>query len=130
MAAARDKALRMQAHQGQGESNGTRDTEHAQNEAKSTKDVRFGPSKREYYTNEESTGHPVVLGSDTVYSSTKKAARILGLKYRIVPAPRGAGFALTSQAFSKAIDGCLSDGLQPVFVTATIGENFNLFFKT
>ena len=70
----------------------------------------------------EAAGRFVVLGSDTTHSSSEKAARILGLKYRSVAAPREDGFSMTARALEEVIDDCHSSGLYPIFVTATIGK--------
>lgn len=63
----------------------------------------------------------VALGSDQSHSSTAKAAGILGLRYRSVPAPAATGFRVTGAALRAAVDECAAQGLIAVYFTATIG---------
>lgn len=63
----------------------------------------------------------VALGSEHAHSSTHKAANIAGTKYRSVPAPKDTGFTMTGAALRRKIEGCKSQGLEPFYITATLG---------
>lgn len=63
----------------------------------------------------------VALGSDHAHSSTQKAANIAGTRFRSVPAPRASGFRMTASALRRAIEECKADGLEPFYLTATLG---------
>ncbi|KAF2826053.1 PLP-dependent transferase [Ophiobolus disseminans] len=126
MVAARDRALRMERERKQaGRVNWFNCAKKLPNAAEDVDDGigvnGSGPPIPGCYTSEESMSHFVVLGSETTHSSTKKAARILGLQFKTVLAPRDAGFAMTGSALAGAIQECLDDELQPIFVTATLG---------
>ncbi|KAH8803204.1 pyridoxal phosphate-dependent transferase [Xylogone sp. PMI_703] len=63
----------------------------------------------------------VALGSTSTHSSTQKAAQIAGVRYRSIPVSRENNFALTAPDLEKAILECKAEGLEPMFLTATIG---------
>ncbi|KAK7743159.1 hypothetical protein SLS53_004244 [Cytospora paraplurivora] len=63
----------------------------------------------------------VVLGSSACHSSTRKAARILGLRYLAVPVSSATGYRLTGPALAEALGVCRSKGWEPFFLTATLG---------
>lgn len=63
----------------------------------------------------------VALGSASCHSSTKKAARILGVRYAAVPAPSATGFAMTGPALAGTLAACRARGWEPFFLTATLG---------
>lgn len=63
----------------------------------------------------------VALGSEHAHSSTHKGANIVGTKYRSVPAPKDTGFTMTGAALRKKIEECKSQGLEPFYLTATLG---------
>lgn len=63
----------------------------------------------------------VALGSEATHSSTQKAAQIAGIRYRSIPVSRENDFALTGADLEKALLECKAEGLEPMFLTATIG---------
>lgn len=63
----------------------------------------------------------VALGSAAAHSSTKKAARILGVRYAEVPTSSAANFAMTGDALRETLEGLRARGLEPFFLTATLG---------
>ncbi len=66
-------------------------------------------------------GKLVALGSEMAHSSTQKAAQIAGVRYRSVPASLQDGFAMTGTALQKTIDECKAKGLEPFYLTTTLG---------
>lgn len=66
-------------------------------------------------------GRLVALGSAACHSSTKKAAKILGVRYVAVPAGRAAGFAMTGPALRDALAACRAKGWEPFFLTVALG---------
>lgn len=63
----------------------------------------------------------VALGSEAAHSSTKKAARILGVRYVAVPTSSASNFAMTGDALKQTLEECKGKGLEPFFLTATLG---------
>ncbi|RFU34008.1 hypothetical protein B7463_g2300, partial [Scytalidium lignicola] len=63
----------------------------------------------------------VALGSASTHSSTQKAAQIAGVRYRSIPVSRENNFALTGHDLEKVLLECKAQGLEPIFLTATIG---------
>lgn len=63
----------------------------------------------------------VALGSAACHSSTKKAAKILGVRYVAAAAPAAAGFAMTGAALAKTLAECRAKGWEPFFLTAALG---------
>jgi aromatic-L-amino-acid decarboxylase len=63
----------------------------------------------------------VALGSDGTHSSTKKAAQILGVRFATVPVSEENGFAMTGDALAKKLDELKAKGLEPFYLTATLG---------
>lgn len=66
-------------------------------------------------------GRLVALGSAACHSSTRKAAKILGVRYAAVPAPAGTGYAMTGPALAAVLEQCRDKGWEPFFLTATLG---------
>lgn len=66
-------------------------------------------------------GKLVALGSETAHSSTQKAAQIAGVRYRSVPVDEKTGYAMQGSSFRQVVDKCITDGLQPFYITATLG---------
>ncbi|EFX03049.1 aromatic-l-amino-acid decarboxylase [Grosmannia clavigera kw1407] len=66
-------------------------------------------------------GRLVALGSAAAHSSTKKAARILGLRYRSVPVAPADGYRMTATALRQTLADVRAAGLEPFFLTATFG---------
>ncbi|WAO96130.1 Hypothetical protein NCS54_01379200 [Fusarium falciforme] len=63
----------------------------------------------------------VVLGSAGTHSNTKKAAQILGVRFIAVPVDEEKGFAMQASDLAHVLDGLASRGLEPFFITATLG---------
>ncbi len=63
----------------------------------------------------------VALGSDQAHSSTHKAALIAGVRYRSVPTSKKNDFAMTGAALTATITELKSRGLEPFFLTTSLG---------
>ena len=63
----------------------------------------------------------VAVASDTAHSCTKKAARVLGIRFAGVPVQRETDFTLTAPNLDAKLTELRRKGLQPFFVTATFG---------
>ncbi|EDN11123.1 predicted protein [Histoplasma mississippiense (nom. inval.)] len=63
----------------------------------------------------------VVLGSDQTHSCTAKGARIAGVRYRAIPTRLEENLAMTGDALRRMLEQCERDGLEPFFLTATMG---------
>lgn len=66
-------------------------------------------------------GRLVALGSAACHSSTKKAAKILGVRYAAVPAGADTGFAMTGPALRATLASCRAKGWEPFFLTVALG---------
>ena len=69
----------------------------------------------------ELRGKLVALGSDQAHSSTKKAAIIAGTRFRSLTTERSDSYALTGKTLRTKIEELQSKGLQPYYLTVTIG---------
>lgn len=63
----------------------------------------------------------VALGSDQSHSSTAKGAKILGVKYKEIPAKIENQLAVTGADFDAILEECRREGLEPFYVTACLG---------
>jgi aromatic-L-amino-acid decarboxylase len=63
----------------------------------------------------------VALGSEAVHSSTQKAAQIAGVRYRSIPVAQADEYALTGAGLEEVLKECKAKGLEPFFLTTTIG---------
>ncbi|KAJ4390763.1 hypothetical protein N0V93_004361 [Gnomoniopsis smithogilvyi] len=63
----------------------------------------------------------VALGSAACHSSTKKAAKILGVRYVAVPASSATDFAMTGPALAETLATCKAKGWEPFFLTVALG---------
>ena len=63
----------------------------------------------------------VALGNDQSHSSTAKAAKLLGVKCKEIPTELGDALALTGSGYEQALRECQEQGLEPFYVTTTIG---------
>jgi len=63
----------------------------------------------------------VAIGSEAAHSSTQKAAQICGVRYRSVPVQKEDDFAMTGAGLEKVLQECKSQGLEPFYLTATMG---------
>jgi aromatic-L-amino-acid/L-tryptophan decarboxylase len=63
----------------------------------------------------------VALGSEASHSSTQKAAQICGVRYRSIPVSKESNFALTGSALEEVLKECKAQGLEPFYLTTTLG---------
>ncbi|KAM0296910.1 hypothetical protein HYE67_005534 [Fusarium culmorum] len=63
----------------------------------------------------------VALGSPGSHLSTKKAAQVLGVRFVAIPVTEEDGFAMTGRAVTKTVAELRAQGLEPFYLTATIG---------
>lgn len=63
----------------------------------------------------------VALGSSACHSSTKKAAKILGVRYLAVPVSSKTNYAMTGPALWDTLAMCRAKGWEPFFLTAALG---------
>lgn len=63
----------------------------------------------------------VALGSAGAHSSTKKAAKILGIRFDTVPIDAASGYAMTGEALRTKLAQLRAKGLEPFYLTATLG---------
>ena len=66
-------------------------------------------------------GRLVALGSEQSHSSTAKAALVTGVRYRSIPTRMEDDFALTGHGLRIALDECAREGLEPFYLTTTLG---------
>ncbi len=66
-------------------------------------------------------GKMVALASSATHSSTKKAAIVLGLRFRTIPVTAEDSYSLSGEKLAKAVAECRAKGLEPFFLTATLG---------
>ena len=69
----------------------------------------------------EVRGRMVALGSEQSHSSTAKAAIIAGVRYRSVHCKLEDDLALTGAGLQAMLDSCEHDGLEPFYLTTTLG---------
>jgi aromatic-L-amino-acid/L-tryptophan decarboxylase len=75
---------------------------------------------------DEKRGRLVALGSEMAHSCTQKAALIAGTKFRAIPAELEDNFVLTGKNFRNMVDQCRLEGLEPFYLTASLGRNLLL----
>ena len=63
----------------------------------------------------------VALGSDQSHSSTAKAAKILGVKYKEIPVNMENQLAVTGTDFDAILEECRREGLEPFYATTCLG---------
>ena len=63
----------------------------------------------------------VALGSEQSHSSTAKAAIIAGVKYKAIATHLEDDLALTGADFEQALQECKQEGLEPFYITSTLG---------
>ncbi|KAL9116772.1 MAG: hypothetical protein Q9187_006697 [Circinaria calcarea] len=66
-------------------------------------------------------GRLVALGSEMSHSSTQKATLVAGTKYRSVPVRIEDRFSMTGSSLQDTIERCYHDGLEPFYLTLTLG---------
>jgi aromatic-L-amino-acid decarboxylase len=63
----------------------------------------------------------VALATTLTHSSAKKAALILGCRFRAIKVKEEDGYALTKEGLKAALDECRAQGLEPFFLAVTLG---------
>lgn len=63
----------------------------------------------------------VAIATSATHSSTKKAAQILGIRFVTIPVTSSTSYALTSSLLTTTLTTLLASGLEPFFLTATLG---------
>lgn len=63
----------------------------------------------------------VALGSTAVHSCTRKAAKMLGVRYVAIPVSSETKFAVTGEALAKTLEMCKTKGWEPFYLTSTLG---------
>ncbi|KIX02774.1 uncharacterized protein Z518_08716 [Rhinocladiella mackenziei CBS 650.93] len=66
-------------------------------------------------------GRLVALSSDQTHSSTQKGALIAGTRYRSIPTKLENGLSLQREELEAALAQCEADGLEPYYITLTLG---------
>lgn len=66
-------------------------------------------------------GRLVALGTSESHSATAKAAMIAGVRYRAIPLQIEDDLALTGKGLQAALDQCKQKGLEPFYLTTTLG---------
>ena len=66
-------------------------------------------------------GNLVVLGSEMSHSSTERVAMVVGAAFRAVPVRAKNNFSMTGEDLSLVLEQCRKEGLEPFFLTATLG---------
>ncbi|KAI9826132.1 MAG: hypothetical protein M1832_000581 [Thelocarpon impressellum] len=66
-------------------------------------------------------GKLVALGSEMAHSSTQKAALITGVRFRTIPTSATDDFAMRGESLRRELEKCWQDGLEPFYLTATLG---------
>ena len=66
-------------------------------------------------------GRLTALGSEESHSSTAKAALIAGVRYKSVSTAIEDHLALTGEGVRIALDECAREGLEPFYITTTLG---------
>ena len=69
----------------------------------------------------ELRGRLVALSSDQAHSSTQKGALIAGTRYKSIAAEYGEELALTGEKLRKTLEECEKEGLEPYFLTTSLG---------
>ncbi|KAL8770472.1 MAG: hypothetical protein Q9203_003541 [Teloschistes exilis] len=63
----------------------------------------------------------IALGSEMSHSSTQKATMIAGVKYKSINVSAADDFALTGRGLKEALENLKSEGLEPFYLTVTLG---------
>ena len=66
-------------------------------------------------------GRLVALGSEQSHSSTAKAALVTGVRYKSISTRMEDDLALTGHGLRIALDECAREGLEPFYLTTTLG---------
>ena len=68
-------------------------------------------------------GRLVVLGSEILYWSIERVAKIVGATYRAMPVSLMNKFNMTAKGLILTLEQCRKEGLEPFFLTATLGTS-------
>ncbi|KAL2159900.1 hypothetical protein VTH06DRAFT_2033 [Thermothelomyces fergusii] len=63
----------------------------------------------------------VALATTLTHSSVRKAAMILGIRFRAIPVGKADGYRLRKETLAAALADCRAQGLEPFFLAATMG---------
>lgn len=63
----------------------------------------------------------VAIASEACHSSTQKAARITGVRYRSVPVSHADGFSMRGTKLREVLAECVEARLEPFYLTVTLG---------
>lgn len=63
----------------------------------------------------------VAIGSSACHSCTRKAAKMLGIRYTSIPVSHETNFAVTGGALAATLQMCKAKGWEPFFMTAALG---------
>ncbi len=63
----------------------------------------------------------ISLSSDQTHSSTQKGARIAGTRYMSIPTSASNNLSLTGSDLTTALEQCKQQGLEPYYITLTLG---------
>lgn len=66
-------------------------------------------------------GRMVAVSSDQAHSSTQKGALIAGTRYRSIATSFSENLSLTGPCLEKALEQCRADGLEPYYLTLSLG---------
>jgi aromatic-L-amino-acid/L-tryptophan decarboxylase len=66
-------------------------------------------------------GRLIALSSDQTHSSTQKGARIAGTRFRAIPTTYADNLSLTGTKLQATLDACAAEGLEPYYITLTLG---------
>ncbi|TQS38360.1 hypothetical protein Golomagni_01135 [Golovinomyces magnicellulatus] len=66
-------------------------------------------------------GKLIAIGSEETHSSTQKATQIAGVRFAKVPVYAEDNYAMTGANLEKTLAQCRARGLEPFFLTATLG---------
>jgi aromatic-L-amino-acid/L-tryptophan decarboxylase len=66
-------------------------------------------------------GKLIALSSDQTHSSTAKGARIAGTRFHAIPTTYSDGLRLTGSSLQSQLDTWAAEGLEPYYITLTLG---------
>ncbi|KIW16827.1 hypothetical protein PV08_04017 [Exophiala spinifera] len=66
-------------------------------------------------------GRLIALSADQTHSSTQKGSLIAGTRYRAIPTKLENGLSLTGPELEAALEQCKKEGLEPYYITLTMG---------
>ena len=71
----------------------------------------------------EKRGNLVAIGSEMAHSSTQKATQIVGVKFKDVPVNLEDNLSMTGVGLQQVLRECEAEGLEPFYLTVTLGES-------